>query len=470
MRIPPLLLACGLLVMFSCQSTTSENPDVANEPTDADTTEAPVKAGVQHLDWSKNANIYEVNIRQYTPEGTITAFRKHLPRLQQMGVKILWLMPIYPIGEKNRKGELGSYYSIKDYTSVNPEFGTEEDFHGLVKEVHERGMYLILDWVANHSAWDHPWVEEHPNWYQRDSAGNLQSPYDWTDVVAFDYDNTEMRQGMKEALSYWIQKHDVDGYRCDVAFMVPTEFWNDVRIILDAIKPVFMLAEAEHPENQLQESAFDMSYAWDWHHLMNHIAKGEQNLTHIDTHCTKYDSLFPADAYRMSFITNHDENSWNGTVWERLDAGAPTYAVLSHTLRGMPLIYSGQEAGLDRRLSFFGKDEIDWKQLPFESFFTALNGLKSKNSALWNGTQGASAQIQSPLTADSKVLVYSRMQGANEVWVALNLSGQPATFPDLKAQPQGDFTELFSGKSMEGNAFQKAELAAWEYRVMHREG
>jgi glycosidase len=211
-------------------------------------------------EWSYNSTIYEANIRQFTPEGTFAAFEEHLPKLKQMGIEIIWLMPIHPIGEKNRKGTLGSYYSVKDYKGINPKFGTEEDFKSLVNAIHDQDMYIIIDWVANHTAWDHPWTKTNKDFYTLDSEGNFVPPVpDWSDVIDLNFENKELWLQMIDAQKYWIEEFDIDGYRCDVAAMVPNEFWGKARLELDQIKPVFMLAEAHEPE--LHENGFDMTYS-----------------------------------------------------------------------------------------------------------------------------------------------------------------------------------------------------------------
>jgi glycosidase len=348
------------VVFFACTSQSTEQ---------AEATKTTVQRTVETVEWAEDAIIYEVNIRQFTPEGTFTAFKPHIARLKDLGVDILWIMPIHPIGEKNRKGTLGSYYSVKNYKGVNPDFGTLDDFKTLVEEAHLNGMYVIIDWVANHTAWDHDWINENPDWYAKDSLGNMYYPADWTDVCQLNYDNEELHEGMIDALEYWVEEADIDGYRCDVAGMVPTKFWNKARIALDEIKPVFMLAEDEHTYD-LMNSAFDMNYAWHMHHIMNQIAKGEESVKELVHYYERYDTIFPKSVYRMNFITNHDENSWNGTVFERLGDGVKTFAVMSYTIPGMPLIYTGQEAGNSKRLEFFEKDEVDWSNeeyVPFTS-------------------------------------------------------------------------------------------------------
>jgi glycosidase len=450
-----LLVLSFAIFLISCESKEAKN----TEQGEAQTIE-------NHYDWSKNANIYEVNIRQYTPEGTFKAFQEDLPRLKEMGVDILWLMPIYPIGELNRKGTLGSYYSIKDYKAINPEFGTMEDFKHLVKKVHEMGMKLILDWVANHTSWDNSWIKEHPEWYTRDSLGNFVAPYDWTDVADLNYDNKEMRDAMIDALKFWVVEADVDGYRCDVAGEVPTDFWEEAVSELREIKPVFMLAESEEPEHH--NEAFDMTYAWELHHLMNMIAKGEAPADTIVDYYERQDKRFPPKAYRMIFTSNHDENSWNGTEFERMGDGAQAFAVLSATLPGMPLIYSGQEAAFDRRLEFFEKDQIDWGDYSFEEFYTSLLKLKHENEALWNGEFGGK-MIVLETGAPEDVLAFVRQKNDNKVLVLTNLSPEVNSINIESGLIEGNYKDLFTGKASQIDSSLSITLDPWEYRVLVKE-
>lgn len=418
--------------------------------------------------WANNATIYEVNIRQHTPEGTFKAFTKDIARIKQMGIEILWLMPISPIGEKNRKGPLGSYYSITDYTAVNSEFGTLEDFNALVKEAHHNNMKVIIDWVANHTAWDSPWVTQNKDWYTQDSLGNIGPPEgtDWSDVVDLNYDNADMRKAMIDAMKYWVEQTDIDGFRCDVASWVPTDFWEDARQQLDSIKPVFMLAEAEMPE--LHNKAFHMSYAWEFLHIMNHIAKGEKNLDAIHEYMVKEDTNHAPKDYRMYFVTNHDENSWNGTVFERFNEAALAYATLSFTIDGMPLLYSGQEAGLNKALKFFDKDTIDWKDYPLQDFYTKLLQLNQTNKALFNGEEGGKySRVQT--NANDKVFAFSRTKDDAQVFVIVNLKGNEAinlNFPDLRLK--GEFTELFSNTKHQVNNNFSLTVPPYGYLVFYK--
>ena len=299
---------------------------------------------VIHPDWTRNAVIYEVNLRQYTKEGTIKAFEAHLPRLKELGVDILWFMPIHPISEKNRKGELGSYYAVKDYKAVNPEFGTLEDFKAMIDNAHKAGFKVVIDWVPNHSGCDNAWVTEHPDWYVKNEEGKMYGPYDWTDVYKFDYSNKEMRAGMLDAMKFWVNL-GVDGFRCDVAGEVPTDFWDETRPALDSIKPVFMLAEASKPE--LAKKAFDMSYNWPMKDLFNEITatqginkraradvKYDKNAESIDSLLAEQAVTYPGDTYMMNMITNHDLNSWEGTEYDRYGKGVDAFAVLTYTLPG----------------------------------------------------------------------------------------------------------------------------------------
>ncbi|HSD63257.1 MAG TPA: alpha-amylase family glycosyl hydrolase, partial [Ignavibacteriaceae bacterium] len=325
---------------------------------------------IKHPTWSYNLSIYEVNTRQYTQEGTFKAFDSHIKDLKDIGVGIIWFMPINPIGEKNRKGSLGSYYSVKNYKEVNPEFGTLEDFKETVKQIHSMGMYVIIDWVANHTAWDNVWTKEHPDFYTRDSLGNFAPPVkDWTDVIDLNYDNKELWKNMIDAMKYWVQECDIDGFRCDVAGMVPMEFWKSARIELEKIKKVFLLAEAEGPQ---YHEAFDMTYSWELLHLMNDVAKGKKSVQAVRDYFTKEKDQYPPDAYRMRFTTNHDENTWNGTEFERMGAAAETFDVFTCVISGMPLVYSGQEAGLNKRLKFFEKDTIQWEKNNYRILYSDL--------------------------------------------------------------------------------------------------
>ncbi|MGC9373628.1 MAG: alpha-amylase family glycosyl hydrolase [Bacteroidales bacterium] len=415
---------------------------------------------VKHPEWSKNASIYEVNIRQYTPEGTFNAFAEHLPRLKEMGVDILWLMPIHPIGEKNRKGSMGSYYSVKDYLDINPEFGTEEDFKNLVNQIHASGMYVIIDWVANHTAWDNQLIFEHPEWYSKNEEGEIIAPVeDWTDVADLNYDIPELRQYMTDALIYWVKDFNIDGYRCDVAGMVPTDFWNNVRHELDKIKPVFMLAEANEPE--LHEYAFDMTYAWDIHFLFNEIAQGKKNLKNLINQLEKEKTKYNTSDYRMIFTSNHDENSWKGTVYERLGEATETFAVLSATLPGMPLIYSGQEACMDKRLKFFDKDTIQWdKKCSMDDLYKVLLTLKENNKALWNGEFGGPME-RIKTSADDHILAFSRKKDDCQVITILNLSDQEVDFELSLDIEKDQLFEVFTKEQMTT----QYEMQPWEYKV-----
>ncbi len=443
----PLILLL-LFMLSQCAVNVQKNSNDIKEP----------------VEWSKNLSIYEVNIRQYTKEGTFSAFKAHLPRLKKLGVGILWLMPINPIGVKERKGTLGSYYAVKDYKAVNPEFGTKEEFDDLVKEIHKQGMYVILDWVANHTAWDHQWTETHPEYYKKDSAGNFTAPVeDWSDVIALDYDSDGLRESMISALEYWVREFDIDGYRCDVASMVPTDFWNDARAKLDEIKPVFMLAEAE--ETDLHEQAFDMTYAWDLHHSINQVAKGEENADEFFNVFEKHRKEYGNSAYRMNFTSNHDENSWNGTVKERLDRGAEVMAALTYTLDGMPLIYSGQEAGLDKRLLFFERDPIDWKDSKYFDLYKKLNELKKQNQALWNGDYGSPLE-RITTSDDANVLMFSRIKENDAVIMISNLSNEMKTFTISWELPEGNFMNYFTGKDFLLNKNDKLSMDGWDYIIL----
>ena len=420
---------------------------------------------VKHPDWSKNATIYEVNLRQYTEEGTILAFLKQMPRLRNMGVDILWFMPIHPIGELNRKGTLGSYYSVKDHEAINRELGYIDEFNKMVELAHILGMKVIIDWVANHTAWDHAWVTEHPEWYDKGSDGQMYSPHGWSDVVQLDYDNQDMRRAMIESMKYWLVESDIDGFRCDVAGMVPVDFWDEARAGLDKIKPVFMLAEAE--EDELLVDAFDMDYGWDLHHISNQIAKGEATANALGEYFEKLKTNFPEGAYKMNFTSNHDENSWNGTVHERYGQGYKAFAVLMATVPGMPMIYTGQEAGLDKRLDFFEKDIVEWGNYSLKDFYRILLNLKKSNKALWNGNFGGDLK-RVKTDKDEAVFIFTRQKEDDTVFVILNLTGTKQNITLSGNGYIGTFSNIFDGEKVTFIEGHELQLGPWDFMVYER--
>ena len=415
--------------------------------------------------WAYNATIYEVNVRQYTEQGTFKAFQEHLPRLKKLGVDILWLMPINPIGEKNRKGTLGSYYSVKDYKAINPEFGSKEDFKSLVDEIHKLGMYVIVDWVANHTSWDNPWVTDHPDFYTKDSLGNFVPPVaDWADVIDLNYDNRELWKEMIDALKYWVEEFNIDGYRCDVAGMIPIEFWNDVRSELDKLKPVFMLAEWSTPE--MHDKAFDMTYDWDLYKLMNGIYKGEKGPSDLKMHILKDQQLYPDYAFRMQFTSNHDENTWNGTEFERLGEAAEMFAVFTSVIPGMPLIYSGQEAAFNKRLDFFEKDLIVWNESDFTKLYFKLNSIKSDNKALRNGNKGGSIDFIDQNNQEN-VLALIRSNGEDKVLALFNMSSKETQGNINSHLINGNYYDFATDKPVELDDELNYLIKPWSYKLFY---
>ncbi len=419
---------------------------------------------IQHPEWSKNATIYQINTRHFTAEGTFRAAERHLPRLKELGAVILWVMPIHQIGHKNRKGSLGSPYAVKDYLSVNPEFGSLDDLKGFVAAAHEQGMYVILDWVANHSAWDNPLVDEYPEWYERDWKGDFRPTpwWDWPDIIDFDYNQPALRQYMTEALKYWVREVDIDGYRCDVAGFVPTDFWNNARKELDAIKPVFMLAEWE--SRDLHAEAFDMTYAWSWNETMHRIAMGKADLTSLFVYYSWNEKAYPQDCMRMMFVSNHDKNAWEGTEFEQFGDALEAAIVLSVVGEGMPLIYNGQEAGNTKRLAFFERDPIEWKEHPLGSLYKKLFALKKVNTALWNGKWGA-RMIQVPNSAPAAVFSFVRQNGQDKVFAVLNFSAEQQSVVFEDGLYHGQYLEYFSQEVVDLSGSTQLELEPWTYRI-----
>lgn len=457
-RFPVILMA--LQVLSACTRTENAVPRAAGDQ--------PVPyVRITHPEWTRSATIYELNTRQFTAEGTFRAAMGHLARLRALGVDIVWLMPIHEIGAVNRKGTLGSPYSVRDYYSVNHELGTLNDLKAFVDSAHALGMYVILDWVANHTAWDNILVREHPEWYARDWKGDFRPTpwWDWSDIIDLDYAQPGLRRYMTEAMKYWVWEVDIDGFRCDVAGFVPVDFWNGVRRELDAIKPVFMLAEWE--SRDLHAAAFDATYAWSWSDAMHRIATGSADVNGLYVYYSWNESAYPANSIRMTFVSNHDQNAWEGTQFERFGAGLEAAIVLSVVGDGMPLVYGGQEAGNPRRLAFFEKDSIAWREHPIGELYRRLFALKHANTALGNARWGAT-MIKVPNDAEARVLSFVRRNDRDKVFVVLNLSANRQSVSFRDTLYHGTYVEYFSDESAELDASTRLDLHPWEYRVFVR--
>lgn len=443
------ILIAGLLILAACKQRKPEGEV------------KPFTSQVVHPEWSKKSVLYEVNLRQFTEDGTFSAFAIHLPRLKKLGVDVLWFMPIHPIGLENRKGELGSYYSVKDYKDVNPEHGTLEDFKDMLKQSHEMGFHVLLDWVPNHTAWDHPWAGEHPDWYMKNDSGDFIPPLgtDWTDVIQLDWSNQEMQGAMLDALKFWVEL-GVDGFRVDHPHKTPKEFWERARTELEKIRPVLMLAENEE-QTYFLEKGFDMNYAWELHHLMNQVAQGKKNVSHLRKYFTREDSIYPRNVYRLRFLTNHDENSWQGTIRERMGPAHEVMAVFMFTMPGVPLIYGGQEACLDKRLEFFSRDPIRWRDCDKTVLYTELIRIKKENPALWNGELGGDMR-EIKTSRPKRVFAFAREVEGNRVISILNLSRKKLKIKPAMEGLQGEYRNAFTGETLRVPFADSLELAAWE--------
>ena len=385
-----------------------------------------------------------------------------------MGINIIWLMPVQPIGVINRKGSLGSYYSVKDYLKVNPEFGTDADFRSLVKAIHAQEMYVILDWVANHSSWDNMLATQHPEWYTKSREGRFQpTPWrDYDDIIDFDYSQPGLRKYMTEALKFWVKEYDIDGYRCDVASFVPIDFWENARKELDAIKPVFMLAEAE--DKELHRRAFDATYNWTLWNILHQIAINNKSVKTLgEAYIAEHVSIFPKEGIRMNFIDNHDKNSWEGNQYSNFGPALKAVTVFTVMMDGMPMVYSGQEAGLNRSLLFFEKDPIVWKKHENEALYTTLFALKHKNQALWNGKYGGE-MVRIMNDKMDQIISFVREKNGDKVITLINLSREKVQVSFDTSYDAGTYINLFSGKPQQISKKMTLTMEAWEYLVLHQ--
>lgn len=435
-----------------------------NEESRIQTSETNTMDTATNKDWIKTTNIYEVNVRQYTPEGTFNAFLPHLPRLKAMGVKTLWFMPITPIAQKNKKGSLGSPYACSDYTAINPEFGTLEDFKRLVKEAHAQGFKVIIDWVANHTGWDHRWTKEHPDWFEKDSAtGDFKIASGMDDIIELDFKNPALRRAMIDAMKFWVTETDIDGYRCDLAFWVELDFWKEAKAELDKTKALYFLGELDPLDHPDYMQVFDAAYTWTWMHKTKDFYQNSLPLNSLDSVLHRYDT---APGTKAWFTTNHDENSWNGTEYEKYGDAAKALAVFSATWKGVPLIYSGQELPNKKRLAFFEKDPIQWSdRFELADFYKTLFNLRSTHPALH-----ADVPVQRLRTSDdAHVFAYLRKLGNREVVVILNLSVvSQLRFDLLDERVKGSYKNVFSGAPNEFSSQRNFEMQAWEFLIYEK--
>jgi glycosidase len=446
------LLFCTLFLVYlfaSCKNgnTTSTNTDT-------------VKID-GHAAWIMQGNIYEVNVRQYTPEGTFKAFEKNLDRLKEMGVQTLWFMPINPISKVDRKGVLGSYYAVSSYVDINPEFGTMDDWKSLVKKCHEMGFKVIIDWVPNHTGADHSWLTTHPDFYVLDSITKKPlSPFDWTDARKLNYQNLVLRDTMINQMKFWITQTGIDGFRCDVAGEVPDEFWKKCISTLKKEKNIFMLAEGDR--KGLHESGFDATYAWNNFFVLKQVANGSRTIASFDSVVNKGDSIYPSNALRMYFTSNHDENTWNKADYGTMPgASHAPFAVLTQTMKNsVPLIYSGQEEPFLDSLSFFYKDTISFGKYQRANFYKTLLNLRKNNEAL-----SSNASFKKISVGDNKfVYAFVREKGNNKVLVILNLSANAQKIEVKDASLLGKPYNVFMGNTEELKAA-SWQIEPWGYVV-----
>ena len=412
-----LIFLLSFLCLAACHKTTAPEGNFTN---------------VIHPEWAQKAVIYQINVRQFSPEGTFAAVEPQLDRLAELGVDILWLMPIHPIGVEGRKGTLGSYYAVQDYCAVNPEFGTMEDFDHFLAAAHEKGFKVILDWVANHTGHDHAWTRDHKDWYHLDSLGNLATQYDWTDIAHLNYEkNAALRSEMENQMKFWIDK-GVDGFRCDVASEVPTDFWEKAFADFRAQHPdnLFFLAEAETPD--LQKNAFDAYYAWQQMHLWYDMAAGKKNAEDLADFYVNYAEKtgMPAGTLAMNFISNHDQNSWSGTNLEMFGPSLKPFTVLTFMLPGIPMLYNGDEICLPKRLEFFEKDPIDWKAgdpLEMTRLYTELIKLRDQHACLWAYPWGGTMAVL-PTDHPKQVFAFEREVEGDMCLAMFNFSDEVVTY------------------------------------------
>lgn len=427
-----------------------------------------MKSAFTPVSWCLNTNVYEVNLRQYTSEGNLAAFRLHLPRLADMGVGVLWFMPLTPISDKNRKGSMGSYYACSSYTEVNPGYGTMEEFRELVQEAQGLGMKVIIDWVANHTGCDHHWTKEHPEFYKKDQNGEFFDAHGWDDVVDLDYENPYLRQAMIQSMRHWLVESGIDGFRCDMAMLTPVDFWMEARKALDQYRKLFWLAELDPLDNPDYMQVFDAAYTWRWMNAAKAFRnEGSRQIHHLRYVLGQYSDLLPSTACPAWFTSNHDENSWNGTEYEKYGEMAIPLAVFSATYKGISLIYSGQEIPNKRRLQFFDRDPIDWTKSPaLHAFYRSILHLR-KNHAAFTTAADAANLVHLQNSVDHHVLSFKRQHDDSTAIVIINFSEYPLHNIEVGLDcATGTFVEHFTSLAHECNGQSHYfHLQPWSYQI-----
>jgi glycosidase len=464
MRLKSILLLSLLILSCQNQSEIARKPQVK---TIEDTPFLPINKEI-----ISKAVLYEANIRQYSVEGSFNAFAEDLPKLKKMGVKIIWLMPINPISTKKSKGPLGSYYAVSNYTKVNPEFGTLKDFKSLVNKAHQLGMYVILDWVPGHTGWDHVWIKENSDYYLKNRKGEIIDPIDfrtgksfgWTDVADLNYKNMQMREALRKAMVYWVEETNIDGYRIDQAYAVPQEFYNKTFAILKRIKPLFLLAETDiyHPGGLALVKKFDASYDWPGHHLSKKVAQGQKNALNYSRHIERTIKRYGPENIVVNFVSNHDENSWNGTIEESYGKAAYAFMALNYTIPGMPLVYSGQEYDLNKRLHFFEKDSFPKVSGKTMEFLQQLGALKNNHKALTSGLSGGSFK-RLLNSKNDQILAFERERDGDTIVFIANLSKDYAQFT---LPYEGNFKRFQDFKNKRLSSSYQYDMKPWEFWIL----
>ncbi len=436
----------------------------------------PLLYDLQTPDWVKNAVIYQVNIRQFTKEGNFNAFATHLPRLKDMGVDILWLMPIFPICEEKKKCDVdgttecwGSPYAPYDFEAIHPRYGSEDDFRRLVEAIYQLGMKIILDFVPNHTGFGSKWIQEHPEWFIHKPDGSIMpvtsdQGEEWADIAQLDLLNTDMREAWMQAHEYWVRKFDIDGYREDCAWAIAPDFWLELRQRLNAMKPVYMLAEDEVHGKEQFDVCFETNYGWGNHHFMKNTANGSYLASDLHKHTESIKKRFGTRGWQMNFTQNHDENTWHGPESELFGNGGDCYTALMFLMEGMPCIYNGQEASLDKRLSFFNKDEIDWSNMERTAFFKTLIDLKHTNKALWHGRDGGFIH-KIATSNNANVYAFGREKDGDRVVGIFNMKDTPLSITIKNGRFTGKYKDVFTGEKFTLEAEMHYDLKGFEYHI-----
>ncbi|MDQ6470165.1 alpha-amylase family glycosyl hydrolase [Flavobacterium sp. LHD-80] len=451
------------LAFISCSSS-DDNPKTDPKP-DPGTGYQQYGTAFDKVPANEDAVIYQVNIRSFSPEGNLKGVQNRLDSIRKLGANVIYLMPIYPVGQVKMAGKLGSPYSVKDYKAVNATFGTLDDLRSLVTEAHSKNMAVILDWIANHTSWDNQWITAHSDWYQKDANGNIIIPpgTNWQDVAQLNYTNNDMKKAMIDAMSYWVYNANIDGFRCDAADFVPQAFWSQAITEIRKIKNQKMIMMAEGTRANHYDAGFDYTFGFSYFDALKKVFSEAQPASYLQTESSKEYGQLDSSKRIVRYITNHDVNLSDGTPLELFGGkkGSLAAFVIASSMKSVPMIYGGQEIGYAKRIDYFDKIAIDWSTTDFEMLkeYKKIIAFRNTSEALRKG------KITGYSSNDATV--FTMETTADKVLIVANVKNKAVKYTTSTALANTSWVDALTGSPITIGA--EINLAAYQYLILKKQ-